>query len=94
MTVPSFPVWLDPQGQPVACVEKIKVMQENLVELQQVAQDARIEAHHSERNEAHYARKVEKGEKTQLTSDNIAELQYLKQFYNRHFSKNMNENTL
>ena len=40
MTVPSFPVWLDPQGQPVACVEKIKVMQENLVELQQVAQDA------------------------------------------------------
>lgn len=33
--------------------------------------------------------KVEKGEKTQLTSDNIAELQYLWQFYNRHFAKNI-----
>lgn len=35
-----FPVWLSPEGQPVACVEKIKVMNENLSELQQLAQDA------------------------------------------------------
>lgn len=37
---PVFPVWLAPDGQPVACVEKIKVMNENLTELRQVAQDA------------------------------------------------------
>ena len=34
------PVWLDAQGAPVACVEKIKVMNENLEELRQMAQDA------------------------------------------------------
>lgn len=31
--------WRDPQGQIIACVEKIKVMRENLEELQQMAQD-------------------------------------------------------
>ncbi len=36
----EFPVWRDPQGNVVACVEKIKVMTENLEELQQMAQDA------------------------------------------------------
>jgi len=36
----EFPVWLDPDGKPVACVEKLKVMRENLEELGQMAQDA------------------------------------------------------
>jgi hypothetical protein len=36
----DFPVWLGPDGQPVACVEKLKVMSENLEELGQMAQDA------------------------------------------------------
>ncbi len=31
--------WRDPNGQVIACVEKIKVMRENLEELQQMAQD-------------------------------------------------------
>jgi hypothetical protein len=36
----DIPVWKDPQGGIVACVEKIKVMNENLEELRQMAQDA------------------------------------------------------
>ena len=36
----EFPVWRDPEGNTVACVEKLKVMRENLEELQQMAQDA------------------------------------------------------
>ena len=36
----EFPVWRDPDGNPVACVEKLKVMRENLEELGQMAQDA------------------------------------------------------
>lgn len=36
----SFPVWLDPTGKPVSCTEKIKVLNENLAELRQMAQDA------------------------------------------------------
>jgi hypothetical protein len=32
--------WLTPAGEPVACVEKLKVLTENLVELRQMAQDA------------------------------------------------------
>ncbi|TCP10696.1 hypothetical protein EV683_12052 [Crenobacter luteus] len=36
----DMPVWRDPQGNTVACVEKIKVMRENLEELAQLAQDA------------------------------------------------------
>ena len=35
-----MPVWLDEQGRTVACTEKIKVMQENMQELFQMAQDA------------------------------------------------------
>ena len=31
--------WRDPDGNLIACVEKIKVMRENLEELQQMAQD-------------------------------------------------------
>lgn len=36
----EFPVWRDPEGNAVACVEKLKVMRENLEELGQMAQDA------------------------------------------------------
>jgi hypothetical protein len=36
----DIPVWRQPDGQPVSCVEKIKVLNENLAELQQMAQDA------------------------------------------------------
>lgn len=36
----EFPVWRDENGEPLACVEKIKVMRENLEELAQDAQDA------------------------------------------------------
>jgi hypothetical protein len=32
--------WHTPAGEPVACVEKLKVLSENLIELQQMAQDA------------------------------------------------------
>ncbi len=33
-------VWRSPKGDIIACVEKNKVMQENLVEIRQVCQDA------------------------------------------------------
>ena len=33
-------VWRSPEGEVVACVEKIKVLRENLKEIQQMAQDA------------------------------------------------------
>ena len=32
--------WLDEQGEPVSCVEKLKVLAETLEELRQMAQDA------------------------------------------------------
>lgn len=35
----ELPVWCDKKGQPLACIEKIKVMRENLEELIQSAQD-------------------------------------------------------
>jgi hypothetical protein len=35
-----FPVWHTPEGEPVSCVEKIKVLNENLAELRGLAQDA------------------------------------------------------
>ena len=38
--VDSFPVWHTPDGEPVSCVEKIKVLNENLAELRELAQDA------------------------------------------------------
>lgn len=40
MSMPPMPIWLDDQGQVVSCTEKIKVMQENMQELYQMAQDA------------------------------------------------------
>jgi hypothetical protein len=36
----ALPVWRQPDGNPVSCVDKIKVLNENLTELQQMAQDA------------------------------------------------------
>lgn len=34
------PVWRQPDGEALACLEKIKVLNENLEELRQMAQDA------------------------------------------------------
>lgn len=39
-TVPKSPTWKKPDGSPVSCVEKIKVLNENFAELRQTAQDA------------------------------------------------------
>ena len=36
----ALPVWHTPEGEPVSCVEKIKVLNENLAELRGLAQDA------------------------------------------------------
>jgi hypothetical protein len=36
----QFPVWRQPDGSPVTCLEKIKVLNENLAEIEQMAQDA------------------------------------------------------
>jgi hypothetical protein len=36
----QFPVWKQPDGAPVSCLEKIKVLNENLAEIEQMAQDA------------------------------------------------------
>jgi hypothetical protein len=36
----NFSVWRTPEGEPVSCVEKIKVLNENLAELRALAQDA------------------------------------------------------
>lgn len=36
----GLPVWRQPDGKPVSCVEKIKVLNENLSEIRQMAQDA------------------------------------------------------
>lgn len=33
-------VWLSPEGQPLSCREKIKVLNENLEEIRQMCQDA------------------------------------------------------
>ena len=36
----EIPVWWQPDGEPVSCVEKIKVLNENLEEIGELAQDA------------------------------------------------------
>ncbi|WP_153131101.1 hypothetical protein [Dechloromonas hortensis] len=36
----ALPVWQAPDGSPIACTEKIKVLNENFRELQQLALDA------------------------------------------------------
>lgn len=33
-------IWLGPEGEKVACVEKLKVLEENLAEIAELAQDA------------------------------------------------------
>lgn len=38
--MPNMPKWVDDQGEVVSCTEKIKVMQQNMEELHQLAQDA------------------------------------------------------
>ena len=35
-----FPTWRQPDGKPVSCDEKVKVLNENLAEIRQMAQDA------------------------------------------------------
>ena len=37
---PDLPVWLTPEGEKVSCVEKIKVLNENLAEIYELAQEA------------------------------------------------------
>ncbi len=37
---PPVPIWRQPDGEPVSCAEKIKVLNENLVEIRQMCQDA------------------------------------------------------
>lgn len=36
----EVPVWLKPDGDPVSCRDKIKVLNENLEEIRQMCQDA------------------------------------------------------
>ncbi len=40
LTEQGLPVWLDPEGKPVSCLEKIKVLNENLEEIRDLAQEA------------------------------------------------------
>ena len=36
----TLPTWLTPEGEPVSCLDKIRVLNENLEEIRQLAQDA------------------------------------------------------
>jgi hypothetical protein len=36
----DVPVWKQPDGQPVSCLEKVKVLNQNVIEIKQLAQDA------------------------------------------------------
>jgi hypothetical protein len=38
--VKGLPVWKNPKGEPLACLEKIKVLNQNIAELEQLARDA------------------------------------------------------
>ena len=40
MPQPTMPKWFTDDGSPVSCTEKIKVMNQNMAELYQAAQDA------------------------------------------------------
>ena len=40
MPQPTMPKWFSDDGSPVSCIEKIKVMNQNMNELYQAAQDA------------------------------------------------------
>ena len=37
---PADPHWVDDQGNAISCVEKLRVLRENLAEIRQVCQDA------------------------------------------------------
>lgn len=39
MTDPD-PTWRTPDGQPLSCLEKLKVMNQNIAEIRQICQDA------------------------------------------------------
>jgi hypothetical protein len=36
----NLPVWRTPEGEPVSCIDKIKVLNENLEEIRALTQDA------------------------------------------------------
>jgi len=36
----DLPVWRTPEGEPVSCLDKIKVLNENLEEIRELAQEA------------------------------------------------------
>lgn len=36
----SDPIWRSPDGQPLSCLEKLKVMNQNIAEIRQICQDA------------------------------------------------------
>ncbi len=36
----DLPIWLTPEGKPLSCFEKIKVLNENLNEIREMCQDA------------------------------------------------------
>jgi len=35
-----IPTWKTPEGEPVGCVEKLKVLNENIMEIREMAQEA------------------------------------------------------
>ncbi|MDP6350610.1 MAG: hypothetical protein QF926_00945 [Alphaproteobacteria bacterium] len=35
-----LPEWIDPDGVPVSCIEKIKVLNENIVEIREMCREA------------------------------------------------------
>lgn len=39
-SMPKMPVWRDDEGNVVSCTEKIKVMQQNMQEIYELAQEA------------------------------------------------------
>lgn len=40
----TLPTWLTPDGKPVSCVEKIKILNENLAEIKVLAEEALADA--------------------------------------------------
>jgi hypothetical protein len=40
----KLPIWRTPQGEPVSCLEKIKVLNENLEEIRDMAEEALADA--------------------------------------------------
>jgi hypothetical protein len=40
----DIPTWVTPEGEPVSCIEKIKVLNENLEEIRTLAEEALADA--------------------------------------------------